>query len=233
MIVRNDRLLKRWNDHLLKRWNGHLLKCERRVLMLIDCLYLWDLSLRLHVLTIWRWFLIEMLMTDTFFFKKIWSNKCVWESINGFRWRKKMIKWMWCCYQTMKQASCWFDVKTLLHLMPMPSDALAVECDVRHAASGRKTVRCTLAIVLMSGLLHLMLKSSNALTKLSDCQTAAFDRETIKCTLTIVCDKSSLQLADCNVIRDDVEILHSMLRPSNALTILSVFSKCWGSTIVC
>ena len=80
----------------------------------------------------------------------------------------------------------------------------------------------------------------DALTKLSDCQTAAFDRETVRCTLTVVCDESPLQSADCNVIRDevekakvccycrcnviryDVEILHSMLKSSNALTILSV-----------
>ena len=67
---------------------------------------------------------------------------------------------------------------------------------------------------------------SDALTKLFDCQTAASDANVIRCTLTIVCDKSPLQLTDCNVIRDDVEILHSMLRPSNALTILSVFLKC-------
>ena len=28
------------------------------------------------------------------FYKKIWSNECVWKSINGLRWRKEMIKWM-------------------------------------------------------------------------------------------------------------------------------------------
>ena len=35
----------------------------------------------------------------------------------------------------------------MLHLMPMPSDALAVECDARTAASDRETAGCTLAVV--------------------------------------------------------------------------------------
>ena len=71
-------------------------------------------------------------------------------------------------------------------------------------------------------LLHLMLKPSDALTKLSDCQAAAPDRETARCTLAVVCGESPLQLADCNVIRDVAEVLHPMLRPSDALAILSV-----------
>ena len=29
MVVRNDRLLRRWNDHLLRRWNDHLLRRRR------------------------------------------------------------------------------------------------------------------------------------------------------------------------------------------------------------
>ena len=37
----------------------------------------------------------------------------------------------------------------VLHLMLIPSDALAVECDARYAASGRETARCTLAVILM------------------------------------------------------------------------------------
>ena len=93
----------------------------------------------------------------------------------------------------------------------------------------------------MSELLHLILKSSNALTKLSDCQIAAFNRKIIRCTLKVICDKSLLQSANCNVIRDKFEeakvryyckcnviryeiskILHLMLKSSNALTILFV-----------
>ena len=35
----------------------------------------------------------------------------------------------------------------MLHLMPMPSDALAIECDVRTAAPDRETIRCTLTVV--------------------------------------------------------------------------------------
>ena len=70
MIVWNDRLLRHLNDHLLKRR-----KC---VLILIDCFYFWDFSLKLHVLpTIWRWFLIEMLMTDAFFKKNLIKWMCM------------------------------------------------------------------------------------------------------------------------------------------------------------
>ena len=41
--------------------------------MLIDC-YLWGLLLKLHVLTIWRWFLIQCWWLMSFF-KKTWSNE--------------------------------------------------------------------------------------------------------------------------------------------------------------
>ena len=59
--------------------------------------------------------------------------------------------------------------------------------------------------------------------RLFDCQTVAFDRKTIRCTLAVVCCESSLQSADCNVIRDEMsKVLHSMLKSSNSLTILSV-----------
>ena len=118
------------------------------------------------------------------FLMKIWSNECVWRPINGPRWRKKMIKWMWCCYRAMRQTSCW--CQKCLHLMSMSSDALAVECDVRTAAFDRETIRCTLTIVCWWSCqsciwcrchqmhwrlsekivrrLHLMLISSNVLT---------------------------------------------------------------------
>ena len=59
--------------------------------------------------------------------------------------------------------------------------------------------------------------------RLSDCQAAAPDRETIRCTLAVVCCESPLQPADCNVIRDEMpEVLHPMLKPSDALAILFV-----------
>ena len=92
MTVRNDRL----NDHLLRCWNDHLLRCRRRALMLIGCLYLWGLSLRLHVLTVWRWFLVECWWLMPFS-KKTWSNECVWGPINGPSMTlRKSFKWMWC-----------------------------------------------------------------------------------------------------------------------------------------
>ena len=50
--------------------------------------------------------------------------------------------------------------------MSMLSDALTVECDIRHAAFDRETIRCTLTIVLLSEL-HLMSMSSDALTVVS------------------------------------------------------------------
>ena len=100
------------------------------------------------------------------FSKKTWSNKCVWRPINGLRWRKEMIKWMWCCYQIMRQASCWFDV--------------------RNAASDRDTIRCTDGCLdvrllhsiskrsderqLMFKLLHSIAMKLNALTNFFWCQ---------------------------------------------------------------
>ena len=35
----------------------------------------------------------------------------------------------------------------MLHLMLIPSDALAVECGARHAAPDADAIRCTLAVV--------------------------------------------------------------------------------------
>ena len=145
-----------------------------------------------------------------------------------------------------------------LHLMSMSLNVLTKLFVCQTAAFDRETIRCTLTIVCCkNSLIRRFLRwnaccqtvkrtncwfdvkktafnfeRSNALTKLSDCQIAAFDRETIRCTLTIVCDENSLQLTDCNVIRDDVEILHSMLKSSNALTILFVFRRVENSTMI-
>ena len=38
----------------------------------------------------------------------------------------------------------------VLHLMLLSSDALTVECDVRHVASDAEIIRCTDEVVLMS-----------------------------------------------------------------------------------
>ena len=66
------------------------------------------------------------------------------------------------------------------------------------------------------------LERSDALTRLSDCQTAALDCDAVRCALTIVFCESPLQLTNCNVIRDEIEVLHSMLMSSNAVTIADV-----------
>ena len=96
--------------------------------------------------------------------------------------------------------------------------------------------------------------------RLSDCQTAAPDRETVRCTLAIVwfpeswglngcliakvrCSRNATSfamkseerklVADATSFAMMSRFLHPMLRPSDALTILSVFPECWGSTVVC
>ena len=138
MTVRNDRL--KWSFAEMLKWSF--------AETLIGC-YLWGLSLRLHVLTVWRWSLIGMPMIDVFFSKKTWWNECVWGPINGLRWRKEMIKWMWCqecCTRPwngqMHWRNClWSGLHPMLrllnarwrlsdspklHLMPMSSDALTV-----------------------------------------------------------------------------------------------------------
>ena len=101
-----------WNDHLMKRWNDHLLKFRRRVLMLIDCFYLWGgFSLKLHVLrTIWRWF--DWNADDWFLFLKKLDQMNVYESRSTVF--DDVGKWSNEC-----------DVR-MLHLMSMSSDALAV-----------------------------------------------------------------------------------------------------------
>ena len=130
---------------------------------------------------------------------KIWSNECVWRPINGPRWRKKMIKWMWCCYRIMSRQAVDL-MPEMLHLMPMSSNALTVECDVRHAASGRETVRCTLTIVCWRGL--------------------AVAGYASKCDARWLHPMLMHQMHWRSCLWP--ELLHPMLRSSSALAILSV-----------
>ena len=173
---------------------------------------------------------------------KKWSNKC---DATIKLWAGKLLIWCqkcctWCrCYQmhwrlnvmsellhsTVKRSNARWSlfvdevVKTVfdVDVIKCTDDCLCQNVAL-HQTSSRSNKR-----QLMFEFLHLIATKSNALTELFDCQTAAFVRETIKCTLTVVCCESSLQSADCNVICDEMsKILHSMLKSSNALTIV-----CW------
>ena len=130
-------------------------------------------------------------------------------------------------------------IARLLHLMPMSSDARwrLSRCQGLHltpdgqmhwrscllmsgGCTRSRTVRCTGEVVCWCQMAAPDPGRSDALAKLSDCQAAAPDRETARCTLAVVCGESPLQPAGCNVIRDEVpEVLHPMLRPSDALAI--------------
>ena len=136
-----------------------------------------------------------------FFLKKTWSNECVWGSINDHRWRKKMVKWMWCCYRVMGRQAVDLDVRAA-------SDVDAIRCiggwmwcqdcctrpwnGQMHAGgyllmkfSGLHLMSMSsdaLTVVLMSGLLHPIVKRSDALTVVYDVRVAASDRETVRCT---------------------------------------------------
>ena len=107
----------------------------------------------------------------------------------------------------------------MLHLMLISSDALAIECDVRHAAFGHETIRCTLTIVLISGLLHpVSLQSDekqlifkllhsiairlNALTMLSDVRKTAPDFER---------SNALTKLSDCQIAALDRETIKCTL----------------------
>ena len=63
---------------------------------------------------------------------------------------------------------------------------------------------------------------SDALARLSGCQAAAPDCDAVRCALAVVLCESPLQLTDCNVIRDEAEVLHSMLILSDAVAIADV-----------
>ena len=68
-----------------------------------------------------------------------------------------------------------------LHLMPMPSDALAVECDVRTAASDRETARCTLAVVCWwSRQCCIWCRCHQMHWRLSRCQNVALNPKAIR-----------------------------------------------------
>ena len=112
-----------WNDRLLRRWNGHLLRRRRRVLMLIDCFYFWGFSLKLHLLTIWKWFLLECWWLMSFFKKNLIKWMCMGADQRFFDDVRKLVKWMWCCYRVMSRQ--------------------AVDFDVRNAAFDRETIRCS------------------------------------------------------------------------------------------
>ena len=157
----------------------------------------------------------------------------------------------------------------MLHLMPMSSDALAVECGARHAAPDRKTARCTLAVVCWWSCqgciwcrchqMHWRLSRareaapdpgrSDALARLSVMPDGCTRCWCIRCTGEIVwlpgcCTRpwsGQMHAGGCPLRKpvDQTSFamkrrrLHPMSRPSGALAILSVFSECWGSTVVC
>ena len=155
-----------WNVEMIICWGDEMIICWN----VKDVLWYW---LIVSIFEIFRWDCICCVRyEDDFdwnvndwciFFKKIWSNECVWRPINGSRWRKKMIKWMWCCYQIMSRQTVDL-MSEMLHLMLLSSNALTIECDVRHAALNFIAIRW----------------------KTVDVRIAAFDRDRIKCTLTIV-----------------------------------------------
>ena len=233
MTVQNDRLLKRWNDHLLMRWNDHLLRCKRLALMLIDCLYFWGFSLRLHMLrTIWRWFWLKCWWL-MHFFKKTWSNECVWGPINGPSMTlRKSFKWMWCqnaasdvdairCTGGWKwcQTCCIRSWNDQMHadgcfdeVVRAASDVDVIRCtddcfDVRllHSTSKRSDER-----QLMLKLLHLIAMKLDARWRLfEEIARTASDVDVIKCTDGCL----------------DVRKTASDLERSDALTRLSVMSN--------
>ena len=106
MTVRNDRLLRRWNGHLLRCWLAVISEAFRWGCM---CFVRYEGG---------PWSECWWLM---FFLKKTWSNECVWGSINDHRWRKKMVKWMWCCYRVMGRQAVDLDVRAA-------SDVDAIRC---------------------------------------------------------------------------------------------------------
>ena len=135
-----------WNDRSkwLIKWSfAEMLKWSFAE-MLIDC-YFWDLSLRLHVLTIWKW--SDRNADDWCLFLKKLDQMNVYESRSTvLRWRKKMIKWMWCqtcCIQPwngqMHADDC-FDVRTVA------PGFIAIRwqtIDVRIATFNRDEIKCT------------------------------------------------------------------------------------------
>ena len=154
--------------------------------MLIGCFYLWDgLSLRLHVLrTVWRWsgwgaddwclFLRKLDQMNVYGGRSTvpgdvrkWSNEC---GAATRLWGRQAVDLM----------------PEVLHLMLLPSDALAVECDARHAAPGRETARCTLAVVWGNCQGCIWCRCHQMHWRLSQCQRGCTRPRTVRCTGEVV-----------------------------------------------
>ena len=170
------------------------------------------------------------------FFKKTWSNECVWKPINGFRWRRKMIKWMWCCYRVMGRQAV----------------------DAKNTCTWCRCHQMHWRLNEMSELLHLMLRSLDALTELFWCQyvaafgfiairwktvdarVAAFDRDEVKCTggwrwCQDCCIRSWNDQMHADDCLKKLSELHLMSMSSDVLTIVYWCQKncIWLRTIRC
>ena len=142
---------------------------------------------------------------------------------------------IWCWDHQMHWRNC-FDVSTLLHSISSRSDDRQLIFELLHSIAIKLNALTMLFDVRKTAS---DFERLNALTKLSVIKTAAFDAEIIECTDEIVwlsdcCIRSwndQMYAGDC-LLRKFVDQtffamkrrkLHSMLKSSNALTILSVF----------
>ena len=118
------------------------------------------------------------------------------------RWRKKKsFKWMWCCYRAMDRQAVDL-MSEMLHLILISSDALARLSDCQNCI----WCRCHQMHWRLSRCQTVALNLKAIRWETVDAQIAAFDRDEIKCT-----DEFLLMS----------ELLHLMLKSSNALTKLS------------
>ena len=168
-----------------------------------------------------------------------WSNECV--AVIELWTGKLLILMSEMLHSIVKRsdalAAVWLPG---LHLMPMSSDALAIECDARTAAPDRETIRCTDKIVHDQGCIQCWdywMHADDCLDvrdvasdpiairwKTVDARIAASDRDEVRCTGDCLIVRTA---SDADAIRctDDcliARLLHPTVKRSDARWQLSV-----------